>query len=199
RSPAHRNELRKLAALWRKMNVLTELAVPIGKDSSHKKSTLKKTLCRPHLNYRVAGAVLLLVVISLVSLNLWEQFDARMLKSTNGVYITQVGEQRSVSLSDGSAILLNTNTQVRVDYRPDSRDVRLLQGEAEFTVAKDVERPFRVYAGNERVQAVGTAFTVYIQDNKIDVTVTEGQVNLSTLRRIDSQASTADTVSAGES
>src|SRR5688572_23704621 len=30
RSPAHREELEKLAALWGRMNVLTELAMPLG-------------------------------------------------------------------------------------------------------------------------------------------------------------------------
>ena len=30
RSPAHREELERLAALWGRMNVLTELAVPLG-------------------------------------------------------------------------------------------------------------------------------------------------------------------------
>src|SRR5688572_29909053 len=33
RSPAHREELESLAALWGRMNVLTELAVPLGKPS----------------------------------------------------------------------------------------------------------------------------------------------------------------------
>ena len=32
RSPAHREELEKLAAIWGRLNVLTELAVPLGKS-----------------------------------------------------------------------------------------------------------------------------------------------------------------------
>jgi len=56
-------------------------------------------------------------------------------------------------------------------------------GEAHFTVAKNPARPFRVYAGNGRVQAVGTAFSVYLKDNAIDVTVTEGEVALASVSR----------------
>jgi len=52
-------------------------------------------------------------------------------------------------------------------------------------VAKQTQRPFRVYAGQGRVQAVGTAFTVFIRDNQaVDVAVSEGIVALAVLDRL---------------
>jgi transmembrane sensor len=103
--------------------------------------------------------------------------------SSNGFYATAVGQQQSTTLADGSVVLLNTNSQIRVDYNNNFRNIRLLQGEAHFTVAKSATRPFRVYAGDGRVEAVGTAFSVYLKDNSVDVTVTEGKVELASINR----------------
>jgi len=101
--------------------------------------------------------------------------------TTNGLYATAVGQQQDTILADGSVVLLNTNSQINVEYGTRYRDVHLLQGEAHFTVAKNTGLPFRVFAGNGRVQAVGTAFSVYLKNNAVDVTVTEGSVALASL------------------
>ena len=66
-------------------------------------------------------------------------------------------------------ITLNTNSQIQVDYSEKQRNIRLLQGEAHFEVAKDRDKPFHVYAGNGRAQAVGTAFAVYLKESDMQV------------------------------
>ncbi|MGD9842886.1 MAG: FecR domain-containing protein [Steroidobacteraceae bacterium] len=91
---------------------------------------------------------------------------------------TRVGERRIINLSDGSVIQLNTDTDVEVAYTADERQVRLLKGEANFQVAKNPERPFRVYAGNGAIEAVGTAFSVHLRGGTTEVVVTEGKVKL---------------------
>ena len=55
-----------------------------------------------------------------------------------------------------------------------------MQGEALFVVAKDEARRFRVFAGGGRIDAVGTAFSVYLKGDAVDITVTEGEVAVST-------------------
>jgi transmembrane sensor len=92
-----------------------------------------------------------------------------------------VGQQKIITLDDGSTIQLNTNSQVAVEYENSYRNIRLLQGEAHFDVAKNPDRPFRVYAGSGRVQAIGTAFTVHLDDRDLQVLVTEGRVALASL------------------
>jgi transmembrane sensor len=84
-------------------------------------------------------------------------------------------------LADGSEIIMNTNSQIRVDYGDAYRHVHLLQGEALFIVAKDAGRPFRVYAGDGRIEALGTAFSVYLNGEDVNVTVTEGSVSLASV------------------
>jgi transmembrane sensor len=91
---------------------------------------------------------------------------------------TAIGEQVAVTLPDGSAINLNTNSLVEVDYSRGSRVIRLERGEAYFSVAHDTHRPFWVHAGDHWVRAVGTAFNVYLRPAGVQVTVSEGTVNV---------------------
>jgi transmembrane sensor len=56
------------------------------------------------------------------------------------------------------------------------RSVTLEQGEAWFQVAHDKSRPFIVRAGDVRVEAVGTAFSVRRRGNGTEILVTEGVV-----------------------
>jgi transmembrane sensor len=91
---------------------------------------------------------------------------------------TAVGEQVAVTLPDGSSFNLNTNSRVEVDYSPQRRVVRLERGEAYFKVAHDTHRPFWVHAGDRWVRAVGTAFNVYLKPAGVQVTVSEGVVNM---------------------
>jgi transmembrane sensor len=57
-----------------------------------------------------------------------------------------------------------------------TRAVELNEGEAWFEVAKDARRPFVVAAGDVRVRAVGTAFSVRRRESGVEVQVTEGVV-----------------------
>ncbi|MGE0409630.1 MAG: FecR domain-containing protein [Amphiplicatus sp.] len=96
---------------------------------------------------------------------------------------TDVGEQQTYELSDGSAILLNTDSRAEVEFTPSKRVVRLTRGEAHFKVAKDADRPFSVYAADGIVTAVGTAFAVRLREhNAVEVTVEEGRVALASNR-----------------
>ncbi len=100
--------------------------------------------------------------------------------ATPGVatYATAAGGYQRISLADGSVVELNAGTALEVRYTPHERRVRLAQGEAHFTVAPNKERPFFVEAQNVSVRAVGTAFDVRLQPQKVDVLVTAGRVRV---------------------
>jgi transmembrane sensor len=92
---------------------------------------------------------------------------------------TAVGQQRNVTLADGSVVTLNTNTIVETNLRRYSREVYLRKGEAHFQVAHDRFRPFLVHAGDAVVRAVGTQFEVRVRsDQHVDVVVNEGRVEV---------------------
>src|SRR6266851_5326700 len=92
---------------------------------------------------------------------------------------TAVGQQRNVTLADGSTVTLNTNTILETDLRWHTREIYLRKGEAHFQVAHDRSRPFLVHAGDAVVRAVGTAFEVRVlTDQHVDVVVNEGRVEV---------------------
>lgn len=93
-------------------------------------------------------------------------------------YVTAVGEQRSITLQDGSVVALNSQSHLRAHFRNDLRAIELLEGEAIFRVAKDPQRPFRVRTRATDIVAIGTAFNVKASDSRTVVTVLEGRVRV---------------------
>lgn len=98
---------------------------------------------------------------------------------------TRRGELRNVPLSDKSIAAINTDSHIDVDMSAHLRHIQVVKGEAWFQVAKNKEAPFVVSAGDVRVRAVGTAFSVRRRDNGADVLVTEGVVETWTVREAD--------------
>jgi transmembrane sensor len=94
------------------------------------------------------------------------------------VYISEVGEIRSMTLADGSHMVLNTATEATVDFDRVRREIQLTLGEGLFEVAKDPARPFIVQTRFVSVRAVGTVFAVRTINHRVDVTVTEGVVEV---------------------
>ena len=89
---------------------------------------------------------------------------------------TAPGEQKRVRLADGTAVLLNTNSLLRVKLSGSERLIYLDRGQAFFQVAKDKARPFRVFVGHDEVRALGTAFEVRRLGDRVQVTLEEGRV-----------------------
>lgn len=95
-----------------------------------------------------------------------------------GALSTAIGEQKMVTLQDGSRVELNTDSRLLVSYDPRVRTVVLKSGEAYFNVAHE-SRPFVVLVGDRKVIAVGTSFTVRrdpLAGDIVTVTLIEGKV-----------------------
>ncbi len=92
------------------------------------------------------------------------------------IYQTRRGEQRSILLTDGSRVTLNSAATVEVDLRKHRRVIHLLRGEALFQVSHDPQRPFDVYADGHVVRAIGTEFNVDLLAHYAAVTVLQGRV-----------------------
>lgn len=80
-------------------------------------------------------------------------------------------------------MLLDTATQAEVRLYRDRREVRLIDGQAMFTVHADASQPFHVLAGFTRVTVVGTRFSVRhtrsgLGDGDTRVAVEEGRVRV---------------------
>lgn len=99
-----------------------------------------------------------------------------------GEFATRVGERSNIILTDGSTVVLNTDSRIRVAFDGHVRCVQLLAGQAWFEVAKNQPRPFVVEAGDRKVTAHGTAFDVRLEGHdRVQVTLIEGRVSVEAL------------------
>jgi transmembrane sensor len=99
---------------------------------------------------------------------------------------TRAGEMRTIRLSDGSRVTLNTASAIDTDITPTRRGMRLLRGEAYFEVAKNPAKPFTVDTGSASVRVLGTKFNVRMDDEQNIVSVTEGRVRTASTARPES-------------
>jgi transmembrane sensor len=94
------------------------------------------------------------------------------------VYTTGVGATMNVPLSDGTVVVLNTDSRIEVRFSEALRQIRLVRGEIRSEVSPDAERPFIVDAGTVNVRALGTTFNVYRAPGFVNVAVEEGGVTV---------------------
>ncbi len=104
---------------------------------------------------------------------------------------TVIGEQRAITLEDGSLVQMNTATRLTVAFAPRARRVKLVTGEARFTVARNSDRPFIVTTPQASVRALGTVFNVRTAASGTAVAVLQGHVEVAA-RGIDHSAADAD-------
>ncbi|MCJ9430549.1 FecR family protein [Kordiimonas marina] len=94
-------------------------------------------------------------------------------------YETQKGQRTTVYLADGSVMQLNTDTKVSVMVNDSRREITLERGEAFFSVKHDEKHPFLVYAGDTKVQDLGTKFSVRMGASSNLISVLSGLVSVS--------------------
>lgn len=94
-------------------------------------------------------------------------------------YATRAGETRPVALADGSRVVMDGQSAIRVGLGSARRDVELVRGQALFRVARDAQRPFVVSARGYTVTALGTYFDVDLASGDgVDVALVEGKVRV---------------------
>ena len=92
---------------------------------------------------------------------------------------TSTGEQRQITLADGTEVWLNTGSALSVDYRPDARLLKLAAGEVLVRTARDeLARPFHVDTRDGRMRALGTRFSVSHDGTRTRLDVFESAVEI---------------------
>lgn len=130
--------------------------------------------------FPAAAAAGTVAVLSLGSLLTWNVRSARRAAIPEGVtalhFETRHGEQLTQRLADHSVLHLNTDSAVDILYGKNERAITLTSGQAEFDVAHETNRAFRLYAGSAEVTDIGTKFDVRLEQDSTIVTVAEGRV-----------------------
>ena len=97
-------------------------------------------------------------------------------RPASSIFTTAIGENKNITLADGSTVALGGDTRIEVTLSAGLRAIELLKGEALFTVAKDPLRPFKVRVSDATIVALGTTFDVQRDSDRAIVAVTEGRV-----------------------
>jgi len=172
-SPAHRESFERHRRMWGDFNALAHWRPEHG------------TVPNPDLLARHRRSVTwrwaapaLLAAAAAVALTVWWSPPATR-PPANEALAFEAAAYRQETLSDGSVIDLNRGAHVVVQFSAAERRVLLVQGEAQFAVAKNPARPFVVRSGGVDVRAVGTAFNMKLAGPHLEVLVTEGTVHVS--------------------
>lgn len=172
--PTHKAELIRLAKLWDKMSDIGQREA--GRESLSDNSPVKRQKRSKFREFALKTAACLAIALAIPTAVYVQERSSAL--STNGHFLTEVGQQQNLELADGSEVFLNTNTVIDVDYTLDRRVINLLKGEANFDVAPDKTRPFVVKVKNGDVQALGTSFSVRVANDQVNVLVSHGTVRV---------------------
>ena len=119
-------------------------------------------------------------VLTLGVLLMWNVSRIQHPSASEGIaalhFATRHGEQLTQRLADNSVLHLNTDSAVSIRYSKSERLVMLMSGQADFEVAHEAHRAFRVHAGPAEVIDLGTKFDVRLEQGSTVVTVVEGRV-----------------------
>ena len=119
--------------------------------------------------FRVAAAVLLITLTSLITVMLIRDTGPELLASAdNSVEI--------IELRDGSLVTLRPNSSIYEVAISDNRHLYRLDGEALFSVSSISSREFTVQAGRGEVTVLGTRFNLYEREDHTRVDLLEGSV-----------------------
>ena len=172
--PAHAEAYVRAEAAWRLVGegAGTEGLLALRRQALHR---ARRPARRPGLDRRAIAAGLA-AAIAAPAAGLWW---TRRRGPEGELFQTALGEQRTLTLSDGSRVTLDALSVMRVRYAEAVRSIDLVQGRAYFEVAHDAARPLRVHAGPRTVTAVGTAFAVRREPRETTVVLAEGKVAVS--------------------
>lgn len=192
RDPRHSAIYSEVEGSWRAFDVLAEY--PHSPDSAPDPDLLARP--RPTIRF-VAPSLLAAAAAIAVMAALW--FKPRQAAEVDQAPVALAQTEPSlVRLPDGSEVEVNAGGEVREEFTPDERRVRLVRGEAHFIVAKNPARPFIVEANGVAVRAIGTAFNVRFRQEAgaVEVLVTEGTVRVAPPPATGSSVASADMQSA---
>jgi transmembrane sensor len=161
-SPAHQAAFEQVTAAW-----------DLVGGAAHVHRLQRTAMPKTRRGVLIGGAIAVgTVAASAAAFGIWRGMRLQTLQ-------TDLGMQERVTLADGSSIMLDAKSKLRVAYGSERRAIVLEYGRAFFQVAPDPLRPFVVSAGGHDVVAIGTAFDVRCEDNAVSVTLEHGRVSVS--------------------
>jgi ferric-dicitrate binding protein FerR (iron transport regulator) len=175
-------EASKIITAYRRQDVFTnednQAKVWLRIESTLQKDQIKPKIFRLNKYLRVAA---MLVLVSSIGIALW------LIKGRQNEIDTTYGELSTVTLPDGSTVVLNGNSKLTYsnNWDKNSREV-WISGEGLFNVkhinkdprhVKSFER-FIVHCSDMDIEVLGTTFNVRSRHNKTNVGLVQGKIRL---------------------
>jgi transmembrane sensor len=160
-SESHREAFNQVNKIWQELDGIKDRLAAAMPAPARKPSRFNPW------QWGIASlAAIYLLLVTAQPIYLWLLADER----------TGIAEMRTVQLADGSTAQLNSETALSINITHTGRELTLLKGEAQFKVAPNPSRPFKVHAGNGVITALGTVFNIHHSKASTEVTVTEHSV-----------------------
>jgi transmembrane sensor len=182
-SPEHEQAFRQAARLWRDLkNTADAVAQERDEEAARQRSwhpAQWSTTRRAFVGAGIAASAAAYILYD-PPMQLWPS-----LSELRADYRTAKGERRDVSVSDGVALTLGTQTSVAMlsSERSDPR-LELIAGEASVTADRPKDHPLALQALEVRMVAARARFNARCIDGKVSVTCFDGSVDVETPRRL---------------
>lgn len=164
--PAH-------AAAWRKAARVWQLTGAVGTGEARRRFNPQRqhAVIRSRRRTRLAvfGSAVAACLVLIVTV---------LLSDRQADYHSPLGEKRTFTLSDGSTVVLDSDSAFNSQFDASQRHIELLRGQAFFSVSHNRQRPFTVQAGSSRITVTGTAFEVKHSASQVTVSVEHGTVRV---------------------
>ena len=136
-------------------------------------------LTAPDLSRR--RAIQNLLMLGVVGLSSWQFARSRYWQEWTADYHVAQSEAKTITLADGSTVILDSGSALNVKFTMDLRQLQLVTGEIYIETAPDNTdryRPFVVDTQEGRVRALGTRFSVSQQADYSQVAVFADKVEI---------------------
>lgn len=161
------------AAAYDRMSAIWDVSGQVSLQSVGAPSRNGGSNSSPRRRLALAASLLALIVLAAGVL-----LQARTVAEPRPILlVSAVGEIVPYTLSDGSKIVLDTQSKVAIELSKHERRLSLLSGRARFIVARD-PRPFTVFAMGRQIVATGTTFDVSVFDADPAVHLLEGSLEV---------------------
>lgn len=168
-APEHVDTFVRMQSLW-------HLSRPVAQRLAEEEAAALRQYLRPPSSRRPywASALALAACLLLVAWGGgWQPL--RWVDDLGADMVSAPGQVRSVTLSDGSTVVLDADSAIAVEYGAGERHVELRRGAAYFSVVPG-DIPFTVAAAGGEARVLGTRFEVRRLSEGARVSVLQGRV-----------------------
>lgn len=188
--PANRSAFEEIGGIWAQVGAVEHLFAAENENECRDGLVAGSGLEQPKIgkglpflsgifagNMRLAAAGIAVALLILLCLPMIKGRSSEP-KGSVTTYTTAKGEQKSVTLRDGSVLEMNVGSEISVYMSDALRRVEMSEGEVFFEVSRNPARPFEVILPTGRVRVLGTGFNVKSRAGNVAVDVEYGRVRV---------------------